>query len=186
VIWESSFWKDDLLEIAGRMERRRAQKRWPERSIVNVEKDAFLGFYVIRKLIDAKKLSTGVDTAKVKLTSYPHLGKPVTFMNWHRLDELYDFDRPRVEDRDLIFVCNQIVHSYVFGAVLGDEPSNGLYGVCFCSDRMRNSRLFDLECDEMIRVMRHVGTDYPDRSEMHFDEELGDWVVHQWQSRSGL
>ncbi len=43
--------------------------RWTERSTVNVEKDVFLGFYIIRKLMEAHKLSVEVEFRPVQIPS---------------------------------------------------------------------------------------------------------------------
>lgn len=48
MIHESSYWKDDLLKLASRLERRLIQTRWDEKNFYTVEKEIFIGFYSIR------------------------------------------------------------------------------------------------------------------------------------------
>lgn len=71
MIWESSFWKDDLVKVAGKLVKRTIQKRWPERSLASLEKDVFVSFYAIRKLIESKKISDGLLSLKIPVIGYP-------------------------------------------------------------------------------------------------------------------
>ncbi|OQK43193.1 hypothetical protein XM74_c11567 [Vibrio vulnificus] len=56
----SKFWKDDLLKLAEKLTLRLVQKRWGEKNIYTLEKDIFLGFYSVRKLIESRKISDSV------------------------------------------------------------------------------------------------------------------------------
>ena len=57
MIAESYYWKRELLRVAARLRRRLTQRRWPEASFSVVEMDLMVGFYAIRKLAEAKKIS---------------------------------------------------------------------------------------------------------------------------------
>ena len=57
MIWESQYWKDELLRTASKLNKRLNQKRWPESSMASLEKEIMIGFYIIYKLIAAHKLS---------------------------------------------------------------------------------------------------------------------------------
>ena len=175
MIWESSYWKDDLLRRAAVLERRMSQKRWPEASQARVEQDLMLGFYGIRKLIEASKLSDDVAQQSVTLTVHPPTGKPVTKMNWHKLDELFDVATNTAQQRDLRYVCHQFVHSYVFTLVTGE--AGGLDGFFFASDRQRHIGLYYLPVAEAIRIFRQVGEDYPDEVRMVWDAKLKDYRI---------
>jgi hypothetical protein len=47
---ESRYWKTPLLRAATWLERVQIQEQTPERTYVRIERELFLGFYVIRKL----------------------------------------------------------------------------------------------------------------------------------------
>jgi hypothetical protein len=52
MIWESCYWKEPLLEMAGRLRALKAGRhRLTEKRLVELERDIFIGFYSIRKLL---------------------------------------------------------------------------------------------------------------------------------------
>ena len=57
MIWESAYWKEELLRQAEDLKKRSTQTKWSERSLARLEKTIMIGFYSIRKLIEAKKVS---------------------------------------------------------------------------------------------------------------------------------
>ncbi len=163
MIYESWYWKQDLQKVAERMRKRSTQTRWMERSMVKVEKDLFVSFYAIRKLIEAQKLSKPIMDMTLPAASYPAKGNGVTHFNAHRIDEHFDFDQERLDSLDLPFVCNQIIHSYIFIPYMKENATLG--GILFCSDFKRNERLFRLELDAVISCLERVAADDP--SELH-------------------
>jgi hypothetical protein len=51
MIYESYVYKEDLGRIYARMYKRKTQKRWSDHSTFLLEKDFFVGFFLIRKLM---------------------------------------------------------------------------------------------------------------------------------------
>ncbi len=174
MIYESSYWKDDLLKIARRMSQRINQQRWTERSWVNVEKDIFIAFYIIRKLLEAKKLMTALESLSIELNVFPTLGKAVNRYNRHKIDELYNFCETVEQKKKLQFVCNQIVHSYVFSIEI-DEESGGLKSILFCSDQERNKCLYSLSAKTMVDIFMQIGNSDPREGRMIYDDKDREW-----------
>ena len=104
-----------------------------------------------------------------------NIERRVNHMNWHRVDELYDVSAPRDESRDLLQVCNQFIHSYVF--VLGFSDAGGFDSVLFVSDRARHDGLFRINAQQLINLLDGVGTDYPTSANVTWDEQVGDYRV---------
>jgi hypothetical protein len=177
MIWESSYWKDDLLKSAELFSKKEKQKVWPDRSLANIEKDLFLGFYAIRKLIESKKLSTSIETMEVKAVSYPLLGKNVNLLNRHRAYEFYDFSKKRRENISIRFMCNQVIHSYVF--LLCFTRNSRLRSILICSDKEKKKRVFEINLKSIIRIFKIVGSDYPTKYQSKFNPELGDYEFFQ-------
>lgn len=175
MIWESSYWKDDLLKTARKLERKKKQKRWPERALVNFEKEMFISFYSIRKLIEAHKISTDLIETTITVKSYPSLGKVVTSMNWHRIDELYDLSMINIEELSLKFIFNQLIHSYLFITLFNEN--NQLTGILFSSDRYRNKKLFSVDINDVIEILEKVGSNYPNRVTSIYDEKKKDYII---------
>jgi hypothetical protein len=175
MIFESACWKEDIAKIAERMKKRKTQKRWPERALVNIEKDVFFAFYAIRKLLEADKLSQTIADFTLNARSYSATGKPVTKMNWHRLDELYDLTKLQQESLALRFICNQIVHSYVFAPSFGEDDA--LEGILFCSDFKRNEKLYALDVDEIVICLEAIAADSPTTMQGEYDSPKSDFKV---------
>jgi hypothetical protein len=129
MIEESHYWKDDLLKQAEVLRLLRRKRRLGERSLAKVEQTLFLGFYSIRKLIEADKLSCTVVDRQMPVTSFSWSGKRVTKLNLHRINELYNLENGRLTQKTLRAICNQFIHSYVFCCCF--DASERLEGV-FC------------------------------------------------------
>ena len=169
MIWESRPWKTQLLRSTRRLRRIRRQGRSTEEALFVVEREVFVGCYVVRKLFDTLKVSDSTKELECDVTCYPNV-KPVTDFNWHRLDELYDLDdghRRRVRVREL---CNQVIHSFVF-MVGGD--GTGVDGFWVSSDRSRDQELYFVPLEALIGVFRTVGGDYPAMITWKRDRDTG-------------
>lgn len=176
MIWESSYWKEDLLRHAAALRKRTLQHRWPERSFARLEQTVMLGFYFIRKLLEAKKLTIDVSEKQLPVIIFPSLGKPVTLLSWHHLDRLYDFDHPNEKKRSIQWLCNQVVHSYVFTPTFA-EPS-GLAGLLLNSDRTRNKALYLINIEDVISLFESVGANNANYAEkFRLDPKKGDFEV---------
>ena len=176
MIWESYYWKSDLLKHAAALRKRKEQKRWVDASYGRTEQTVMLGFYSIRKLIEARKLRDDVAHQIVEISAHAPTGKRITRLNSHRIDELYDLDRRRSESCRLEWLCNQIIHSYIFALLT--EEHGGLAGVLVTSDRNRSKALYEVTVDQMIVLFDQIGNDYPTDVSMKFDPDLGDYKVH--------
>ena len=157
MIWESDPWKVDLDTRAKWLMDKKKQRRWPATSCVRVEQCVMIGCYCVRKLIEARKLTDAVAKRQMRLVRHKARGKPVDSMNWHKLDTLYDLERGLAITKPLLFVCNQIVHSFVF--VNGFNDDGGLDSVLFCSERERNVNLFQLSIDHLANAFVAVAKD---------------------------
>jgi len=173
MIWESSFWKDPLLASANWLRKVRLTDRTTEKTFVRIEKELFFGFYSIRKLLDAKKVSTATESMTFEMTWYPNI-KHVDYLNWHKIDELYDLNKSNTEIHDLRFLCNQFIHSYVFSPVADSERLKGFY---LSSDKDRNKRLYFVEVDLVLKLFRTVSRDYPSKVTMKRNPNTDDWEI---------
>jgi hypothetical protein len=177
MIYESEYWKKPLLHMARKFSRLSKPREWTEEEIVQIEKDVFIAFYSIRKLIEAHKLSTKTEKMSLSVKTYPSRGIKVHLFNWHHINSLYDFVTFKSIQKTLWFICNQIIHSYVFVPDIGQEGS--FDGILFCSDKERNTHLYELEVSEMIKTLRIVGRDYPYASQVTFNAAKQDYDIIQ-------
>ena len=172
MIQESRYWKEPLVRAANWLQKLRLEEPTIERSLVRVERELFVGFYSIRKLLDTFKVSRETRELKFELEWAPNIGR-VDYMNWHRLEELYDLERIQTESRDLQFLCNQFVHSYVFSTA--ETEDGALAGVFVASDRARHDRLYYVSLENVLTAFRTVGRDYPTESHMVRNPKTLQW-----------
>ena len=113
MIHESQAYMEELGRIYTRMHKRSTQKRWPDSAIFLLEKDTFIAFFIIRKLIESgTKISTVLSSKQIPLTKYVPTGKIPTRLNNHKLEMLYDLRTQNEITKDIGFICDQMVHSY--------------------------------------------------------------------------
>ena len=133
-------------------------------------------FYSIRKLLEAKKLTIDVIKTKLSVISFPSLGEAVTLLNWHHFDRLYDFNRPNEQKRSLQWLCNIIVHSYIFSPVFGEQSR--FEGLFFNSDLIRHEALYFVHIEGIISLFKSVGNDNANYAEKYsLDSKKGDFEV---------
>jgi hypothetical protein len=178
MISESRYWKSPLLRTATWLERLIVKEEIFEKSLARIEREVFVGCYAIRKLIPTFKLSKSTKQTKIDLQSFPlALGKTVDYFNKHNFDELFEIDAGTSEQRDLEFLCNQVIHSYVFNILLKKDGS--IEGFFIASDTMRHNRVYLVLLDQVVSIFRLVGRDYP--KELHLER---DPKTEQWQEVS--
>ncbi|WP_098743545.1 hypothetical protein [Paenibacillus sp. EZ-K15] len=175
MIWESSYWKEDLLALSKKISTKYRVTPFSEELAVEFEKDIMIALYSVRKLEEARKLSSNTKSIQLKVKSYKNL-KNVTLLNWHRIEELFDLDNPINEKIRANHFYNQIIHSYIF--LISTDESDSIDGFFFCSDRVRNKRLYYVELIEIERFVSFVGNDYPTKQSFDYDESLQDYTVN--------
>jgi hypothetical protein len=175
VIHESAYWKDDLLRRSSLLRRYMVQKRWSEASFARCEQTVMIGFYSIRKLMEAAKLTDLLTRASVSIRRYPAKGKPVTRINRHRVDELYDLNASEKQNLSLLELCNQFVHSYIFAPVLREE--GGLSAIWFASDRQRLRSLLEIGAKTVVSIFEGVGNNEVRSARMEFDASIRDYRI---------
>lgn len=179
MIYESYIYKDELKKMVNRMKKRLTQKRWTDHSLFLFEKDIFIAFYIIRKMIEAKtKISTKTTSMKVNLVQYMPTGKSPSVINDSSIDDLYAMNKPHKVTKDLTFLCNQIIHSYIFCPCIDIQPQN-LY-VLFNSFYERTKGLYHLSVADLILVLQRVSSDNPAFVKMKYNPEERDYEV--WSS----
>ena len=169
MIDESYYWKQPLLVAATWMRRLSLTEHSSPRTFVRLEREVFVGFYAIRKLFDTRKVTDSVRKMQFDLQTFPCI-KKVDYLNCYRIDELYDLSSASAETRDLIFICNLFVHSYVFLPVV---DQNFLAGFYVSSDKARQNKVFLVTISQVLKAFRAVGHDDPRHISMVRDPITG-------------
>jgi hypothetical protein len=134
-----------------------------------------IGFYSIRKLIEAHKISDELRDRPVPLRGYPWSGRDVTYMNWDMIDRNYDLESPVSLQQSLAWIANKLVHSFVFMAMCNE--GGGLVSILFNSDHTRKKYLYEIRIDQLIVLFEEVGTNDPASISAVFNDKTGDYDV---------
>jgi hypothetical protein len=176
MIWESCYWKEPLIESAKYFRRLRLTERTSERTFVRIEKEIMMGFYSVRKLLDTFKVSD--DSKKLKYDVVWHRNiKAVSYHNWHHVDELYDLEKCHTEARDIRFICNKFIHSYVFLPIEEDMKLKGFY---ITTDTLKNNKCYFISIDNVVSIFRTIGRDYPAHFQQSVNLESGEIESSVW------
>lgn len=175
MIWESHYWKEDVLRRARDLDDRKTQRRWLDSSFARLEQNLMIGFYSLRKLIEANTLSDATIHKRVPIVTYPAKGKPIHLLNWHRIDRLYDLENGNPATIGLLPLCHQFVHSYVFVPELRED--GGLGGVFIVSGKRRHESIYFIDVNTIINLFELVGNDYPSQGSYKLKPHKGDYKV---------
>jgi hypothetical protein len=175
VIDAAEFWQADLLRRARELRRRLKQRVWREASLARLEQLLMVGFYSVRKLLEAKKLSSDVVTCRIACDAYPSTGRRMTRLNWHRLSGFYDFERPAKVSIGVLDLCHEIVHSYVYCPMY--DEAGLLSGILAASDRHKARRLLRVQIADVIALFERAGNDDPDTTIMSLNPKTGDYDI---------
>ena len=158
MIEQDSRWRRDLLGMARRLEVRYRQKRWSDGTLWNIEKDVFVGAYIVRKLVEANRVSRPILGTHWTVTKYPIIpgtsprNDPKTFAS------TYWLMKGKIEKINLKDLCNQFIHSYIFSPFV---VARSMLGIFFASDSGSRSALCYMPLVELIRMVRSVGENRP-------------------------
>ena len=128
-----------------------------EASLLKLERELFLSFFYVRKLIEAKKLSGTVITQSHRVEWHPVTGR-VDHLNWHRLDDFVDFSEQSNEPRDLEFICNRFVHSFIFAPATEAKQVTDIL-VATDRDRGRDRKIYRFPISLLSALLTTVGED---------------------------
>jgi hypothetical protein len=180
MIYDSVYWKNELLKLSKKILKKQGVNRWwTDAQQGSFEKEIMIGFYIIRKLNDAKKLSREVISSKVLGFKFPSNGINVTRLNLHNYIEYYSFEQPIVNKFDIIFICNQIVHSYVFAPGFDFASNNKpeLVSILFNSDDTKGKWIFEIGIDKVVDLFTIIGSNYPKHTIAEYDDMRKDWSI---------
>lgn len=178
MIYESESWKEPLRRTARWLKKTRVVVGFEERVLVKAEREIFLGFYAARKLLDTYKVSESINKPRYKISYHPVVeGRVVDYLNRSRVLDNYDLTKAASELRDLTYLANQVIHSYVFEFAI--DECGAIEGVFVASDTIRHQRLYYIPSSLMIDIFSAVGSDSVTDQRLVRDPKTGQWVLHK-------
>lgn len=151
-------WKQQLLRQAASLQDIASSHRWSEVSAVKLEETLVLGFYGIRRLVNAFLLSETLVHRSIPMTAFPARRKTDILLADASHEKLYDLQAGRPVAHDLLFVCHQVLHNCIFAPVLDEQQR--LLGIFITSDHQRKVALYGLDLETIEGLFHQVGTEH--------------------------
>ncbi|WP_370409059.1 hypothetical protein [Tenacibaculum dicentrarchi] len=200
MILESYYWKKELLKTSEKLKKKiKVKKYWTPKKYAKFEKEIMFGFYIIRKLIEANKLTNKIVSTKKEYKVHNNLGTKITIRNRHSFDEYYDFGNYSIRKSDLKFLNNQFIHSYIFSPIIStvddyslklmknekltdeehckihENSEKEVIGIFFNSDKNKDKSIFQIDIKTIIEIFQDVGNCNVTSISMKYNEKKDDW-----------
>lgn len=178
MIWESWPWKEALLEDAEKLKNLvfcdENEKGW-----VEFERLFLISAYCMRKLFEAKKLTTALEQASIQVKHIPikDKDKKPDLLNWHDLDRFYDINASETKVVPIRSLVNSIIHSFVFIPIFSNDTGQIPVGVFIASDHSKSKGIMEVSLAEYIKLMQRVGHNEVTEARFARDSKTGDWIV---------
>jgi hypothetical protein len=175
VIWDSGPWRDYLCADACVIEKRAATRRVTERRSMFIEKAIFFAACSMRRLDDAKKLSTSWQGRAVGCSRFPFTGKVPDFMDWHHLERHCALANGKPDTTGARDFCDMIILSFIFAEAFKDDRS--IEGIFVTSDHRKAEGLWLFGIATIIRLMVQTAQNEPATASMSRNPKTGEWDV---------
>ena len=126
-------------------------------------------------MIELHKVSSATKNKRIHVASCPFKGKPVTLLNNHRIDELYDLTSEISQTKKPLFLSNQFIHCYT-SYIFRDESRNWS-DIFVVSDFDRNKCIWRVPIEEVRSLFLLASEDYPHSVSRFFDPTKQDYIT---------
>ena len=174
MIYESAPWKRDLLRDAELIDRWRKKPSSTRRSTL-LEKRIFVSAFAVRKLIEARRLSTSFAGRSVEARFLPARGRAANRLNNHHFDRQYRLDSGEHKNLSAARLIDLIIHSFTFVECVNETDE--FEGFLITSDQTRKLGLYEISADRYLDLLRAAGTDDPEMTTYKFNEARDDYDV---------
>ena len=158
MISDSVPWREALLRGADFLEQQKIRQRWTERGVYLIERELFIAFYAIRRLLEAYRISDALASSVWPATKHAlSSSKRPDLLSYQDVPDYYETDEGEAVNLPLRVLCNQVIHSYVLTFQLSED--RGLKGLWIASDRQRGSAVYFVEMDAIVALLRAVGSE---------------------------
>jgi len=177
MIHESHPWRIRLSKDADLIDRWAAKTKITDYRSFLIEQKVFLAAYAMRKLVEAKKLSSSFDHKNLSCRIFPAFKeKKASPWNSHHFDEFFNLDSPSESTLNIRSLMDLLVHSFLF--IESVREDNTIDGFLVNSDHKR-SNLWFVNLSDFTATMRHVAADYVSSSVIIWDDKAQQW--REWR-----
>lgn len=129
-------------------------------AFIRLQKFCVYSSIIIRKLIEANKMSDEAMSNSVKILTHERIdSRLITFFNDHKINEFYDLESPKKGTLSIANLTNCFIHSFHFIVVFdwkGDEEDmemEKLNGFYFSSDTSKEKCLYFITLEEISKLV---------------------------------
>lgn len=145
------------------------------KAFIKLQKFSIYSSIIVRKLIEAFKISDELLSENFSIISYPRISdKKINRLNSFEIEEYYDLEFPTKTNTSIKNLTDKIIHSYHFlpkynwtkiKSELPDEDSEnwrneGIEGFYFSSDKSKNIELHFISLNQYINVLEKINSDF--------------------------
>lgn len=175
MISASKYWKQPLITAANWLSRSKLNANTRQSTLVKIQKEVFLGFYSVRKLIEAFEVKSELESLKIEIIYFPKKPRSelINDLNKQRIEHLYEMSAHKSETRDIKYISNLFIHSYVF-IIIGQK--NKLKGFYINTDTTKNEKLYFIDLIQIFEIFRLIGKDKSSNLTYKIDQAKGDVI----------
>ena len=141
---------------------------------MNFEKEIIVSFFLIRKLIEANRISKSIKETKIQLIAFPRTSEQLTNLNHWDVRELFDLDNPKNVTKSIVFLSNQLIHSLTIFTIRKDKKWNH---ILTCSDFEKGKKLYLLSVENMIKIFEMIAKDRQKGISYTYDGLINDYKI---------
>lgn len=172
---ESKYWREELLRIHKLLTPSRQPRRWSERHLCTVERDVMIGFFIVRRLVELRKVGASARNLKLSVhRNFPN--KNITLMNRYGIDENYNWDREVGEKVSITFVANQFIHATL--SVLVRDKSRNWSNFYVFSDYEQKKSVMRIHISEIRTCFKTVANSWPRTLKMRYNQTKMDYEYY--------
>jgi hypothetical protein len=155
MIFASFPWKKEMERLLKSL-RKWSSKPTSERAEFYIQRAVFLSAFILRKLMENRKVTDAVRDKSMRCKAYPSF-RPVsdrvsTFSGLADVGDDYDLTNPEDITLSCFDLMSEIMDSYVFRIVI-DEETNSMVSFLVNSYNRRDNRLLEIDLQRFEQVL---------------------------------
>ena len=150
---------------------------------LKVEKFFFTSFFIIRKLLEARKLSNSVCKLTLNCFAYPKVPRPPRLLDYYGhacdINKNYNLNEQLNVTITLSDLCNLFVHSYIFSPFVED---NSLDYIFINSSNTKNKYCYLIKIDKLFELINYIIEDNVVESSIIYDKKSDSVIVKNYSA----
>lgn len=146
-----------------------------EKAFIKLQKFTIYTSIIIRKLIEAHKISFELLGENFSIISYQkNPNEKITYWNSFEIEKIYHLDTPVKVNISIKDLVDKIIHSFHFmpkynwqkiDVLLPDDhienwTNEGFEGFYFSSDKSKNKDLLFISFEKYVEILKNISTDF--------------------------